>query len=40
MENSQDAWGITTVPPASLAPPGAVKAGTPNNSMVTPDRSF
>ena len=32
--NSQDAWGITTVPPASLAPPGAIKAGTPNNPMV------
>jgi hypothetical protein len=26
--NSQDAWGITTVPPASLAPPA--KAGAPN----------
>jgi hypothetical protein len=26
--NSQDAWGITTVPPASLAPPA--KAGNPN----------
>jgi len=32
--NSQDAWGITTVPPASLAPPGAIKAGAPNNPMV------
>jgi len=31
---SQDAWGITTVPPASLAPPGAIKAGAPNNPMV------
>jgi hypothetical protein len=31
--NSQDAWGITTVPPASLAPPGAVKAGAANNPM-------
>jgi len=31
---SQDAWGITTVPPASLAPPGAIKAGAPNNLMV------
>jgi hypothetical protein len=29
--NSQDAWGITTVPPASLAPPA--KAGAPNNPM-------
>ena len=28
--NSQDAWGITTVPPASLVPPGAIKAGAPN----------
>ncbi len=28
--NSQDAWGITTVPPSSLTPPGAVKAGAPN----------
>ena len=27
--NSQDAWGITTVPPASLAPPA--KAGAANN---------
>ena len=30
--NSQDAWGITTVPPASLAPPA--KAGAPNNPMM------
>ena len=30
--NSQDAWGITTVPPASLAPAG--KAGAPNNPMM------
>jgi hypothetical protein len=30
--NSQDAWGITTVPPASLAPTG--KPGTPNNPIV------
>jgi hypothetical protein len=29
--NSQDAWGITTVPPASLVPP--VKAGAQNNPM-------
>src|SRR5450631_3212544 len=28
--NSQDAWGITTVPPSSLAPAGAVKAGAQN----------
>lgn len=28
--NSQDAWGITTVAPASLAPAGSVKAGAPN----------
>ena len=28
---SEDAWGITTVPPASLAPPA--KAGAPNNPM-------
>ena len=31
--NSQDAWGITTVPPSSLAPAGAVKAGAPNPMM-------
>ena len=31
--NSQDAWGITTVPPSSLVPPGAVKAGNPNPMM-------
>src|ERR1017187_5854499 len=30
--NSQDAWGITTVPPASLAPPA--KAGAANNPMM------
>jgi hypothetical protein len=30
--NSQDAWGITTVPPSSLAPPA--KAGAPNNPMM------
>ena len=30
---SQDAWGITTVPPSSLAPAGAVKAGAPNPMM-------
>jgi len=30
--NSQDAWGIATVPPASLAPP--VKAGAANNPMM------
>jgi len=30
--NSQDAWGITTVPPASLAPPA--KAGAANNPML------
>jgi hypothetical protein len=29
--NSQDAWGITTVPPASLAPPA--KAGAQNNPI-------
>jgi hypothetical protein len=29
--STQDAWGITTVPPASLAPPA--KAGTQNNPM-------
>jgi hypothetical protein len=28
--NSQDAWGITTVAPASLAPTGMVKTGSPN----------
>jgi hypothetical protein len=31
--NSQDAWGITTVPPSSLAPAGAVKAGATNPMM-------
>jgi hypothetical protein len=31
--SSQDAWGITTVPPTSLAPPGAVQAGAANNPM-------
>jgi hypothetical protein len=31
--NSQDAWGITTVPPSSLVPTGAVKAGAPNPMM-------
>ena len=30
---SQDAWGITTVPPASLAPPNSVKGGAPNNPL-------
>jgi hypothetical protein len=30
--NSQDAWGITTVPPASLAPTG--KTGAPTNPIV------
>ena len=30
--NSQDAWGITTVPPSSLAPPA--KAGAANNPMM------
>ena len=30
--NSQDAWGITTVPPASLAP--TAKMGAPNNPIV------
>jgi hypothetical protein len=28
--NAQDAWGITTVPPSSLVPAGAVKAGAQN----------
>ena len=31
--NSQDAWGITTVPPASLAPAAKAGAGTPNPVM-------
>jgi len=28
---SQDAWGISTVPPTSLAPANSVKGGMPNN---------
>lgn len=31
--NSQDAWGITTVPPAGLVPPNAVKNGGAANPM-------
>jgi len=37
---SQDAWGITTVPPTSLVPAGAVKGGGANNPMMNAGQSI